>query len=124
MNATVTYVPSRLVFPRSNKQAEFLGRTPPGSIAACHKAGWIQKECFTQWFKYSVRFVKPSKTGRVIPTLDGHYSDSTNIELIDCARKNGVHVVCLTPHGTHILQPLEFSFMGPLKEYYAQEIEM
>jgi len=23
----------------------------PGSIAACHKAGWIQKESFTQWLK-------------------------------------------------------------------------
>ena len=96
MNAAVTYVGSRLVFPRSNMQAELLGRTPPGSTAACHKAGWIQIECFLQWFKHSVRFVKPSKTGPVIPTLDGQYSDSTNIEVTDCARKNG-HTLFVFP---------------------------
>jgi hypothetical protein len=43
MNATVTYVPHLLVFPRSNMKAELLERPPPGSIAACHKDGWIHK---------------------------------------------------------------------------------
>jgi hypothetical protein len=43
MNATVTYVPHLLVFPRSNMKAELLESAPPGSVAACHKAGWIQK---------------------------------------------------------------------------------
>ena len=38
MNITVTYFPL-LVFPRSNMNAELLYSTPPGSIAACHKAG-------------------------------------------------------------------------------------
>ena len=52
VNANVTYVPPLLAFPRSNMQAGLLDSTPPGSIAACHKAGWIQKESFTQWFKH------------------------------------------------------------------------
>jgi hypothetical protein len=33
-NATVMYVPSLLVFPRSNMKAELLDSPPPGSIAA------------------------------------------------------------------------------------------
>jgi len=43
MNATITYVPYLLVFPRSNMKAELLESAPRGSIAAFHKAGWIQK---------------------------------------------------------------------------------
>jgi len=73
-----------LVFPRSNMNAELLDSTPPGSIAACHKAGWIQKDSFTQRFKYFVRFVKPSKKDPDILTRDGHSSHSRNIEVINC----------------------------------------
>jgi hypothetical protein len=51
MNATIMYVPPLLVFPRSNMKAYLLDSTPPGSVAACHKAGWIQKGSCTQWFK-------------------------------------------------------------------------
>jgi len=43
MNATVTYVRHLLVFPRSNMKAELLESATPGSIAARHKAGWVQK---------------------------------------------------------------------------------
>ena len=88
----VTYVPPLLVFPRSNKKAELLFSALPGSIAACHKAGWIQKRSFTQRFKYFVRFVKLSRKDPVILTLDGHYFHLRNIEVIDCGRGNGVHI--------------------------------
>ena len=66
----------------------FLGATswmvlpPPDSIAACRKAGWSQKESFTQRFKHFVRLVKPSKKHPVTRTLDGHYSHSRNLEVL------------------------------------------
>jgi hypothetical protein len=72
MNATVTYVFPLPMFPRSNMKAELLDSAPPASIPACHKAGWIQKECFTQWFKHFVRSVKLSKKDPVILKLNGH----------------------------------------------------
>jgi hypothetical protein len=73
MNAIVTYVSPVLVFPRSNMKAELLDSVPPGSIAACHKAGWIQKKSFTQWYKHFVRSVKLSKKDPFILALDCHY---------------------------------------------------
>jgi hypothetical protein len=56
MNTTVTYVPLLLVFPRSNMKAVLLDSIPTGLIEACHKAGWIDKESFTQWFKHFFPF--------------------------------------------------------------------
>ena len=90
------YVPSLLVFPRSNMKAEHLDSPPSGSIAA----RWIQRESCTQRFKHFVCFMKLSKIDPVFLTLDGHYSHSRNIEVIDCARKNGMHIVCLPPQST------------------------
>jgi uncharacterized protein YbcC (UPF0753/DUF2309 family) len=91
---TCRNVPSLLVFPRSNMQAELLDGALPGSVAARHKAGWIQKESFTLLFKH-MRFVKVSKEDHTFLTLVGHSSHTRNIEVTDCAREGGVHVVCL-----------------------------
>jgi hypothetical protein len=117
------YVPPLLVFPRNNMKTELLDGPPPGSIAARHKAGWIRKESFTQRFKYFVRFVKMSKEDPVILTLDGRYAHYRSIEVLECARENEVHFVCLPQHSTHKLKPLGVSFMKPLKTYYAQKIK-
>jgi hypothetical protein len=40
------------------------------------------------------------------------------------ARSNSVVIVCLPPHSTHKVHPLDVAFMNPFKTYYAQEIEM
>ena len=66
-------------------KAELLDNPLPGSIAACHKAGWIQKD-FTKRLKQFVRVVKPSKKNPIILTMDGHYFHSRNSEVIVCAR--------------------------------------
>ena len=46
-----------------------------------------------------------------------------NMEVIDLARANGVVLLCLPPHCSHKMQPLDVSFMKPLSIYYDQELE-
>ena len=65
--------------------------------------------------KHFVCLVKLSQKDPVILTLDGHYSHSRNIEVIGCARENGLHFVCLPPHSTHKLQALDVSFLQHLR---------
>ncbi|CAH1981217.1 unnamed protein product [Acanthoscelides obtectus] len=38
------------------------------------------------------------------------------------ARKSFVTIICLPPHSTHKLQPLDKTFMGPLKAFYSEEV--
>ena len=45
------------------------------------------------------------------------------MEVIDLARANGVVLLCLPPHCSHKMQPLDVSFMKPLSIYYDQELE-
>lgn len=51
--------------------------------------------------------------------MDSH---THNIEVINLARENFVILLSLPPHSTHKLQPLDKSFLGPLKTYYNDEI--
>jgi hypothetical protein len=123
MSASRIFVPPLLVFPRKNMKLELLDGTPPVTIGVCHPSGRIQLEIFAKWFQHFIVNVKPSPDDPVLLVLDGHYSHTKNIEITDMARANGVAIVCLPPHSTHKMQPLDVSFMSPFKTYYGQEIE-
>jgi DDE superfamily endonuclease. len=47
-----------------------------------------------------------------------------NLDVIRIARENNIHILCLPPHATHKIQPLDKTFMGPLKHYYSEEIRI
>ncbi|KAJ8890190.1 hypothetical protein PR048_009697 [Dryococelus australis] len=122
MSASGRYITPMLVFPRKNMKAELIQVTPPDTIAVCHPSGWIQQELFTQWMIHFVDHVKPKPDDPVVLVLDGHYSHSRNIDVIEIGRKRGVQLVCLPPHSTQKLQTLDVSFLSSLKTYYAKEI--
>ncbi|XP_069671659.1 uncharacterized protein [Periplaneta americana] len=122
MSAGGTYVPAMFIFPRKNFSPLLMKGAPPGSIADCHPSGWIQTDLFKKWFLHFVEKVKPTREDPALLIFDGHYSHTRNLQLIDCARENNVTLICLPPHSTHKLQPLDRSFIGPLKSYYSEEV--
>lgn len=123
MNANGHYVPPMMIFPRKNFKAELMDGAPPGSVGKCHPSGWIQSYLFTQWMDHFITHVKPSLEDPVILILDGHYTHTRNMDVIVKARENHIILICLPPHSTHKIQPLDVAFMGPLKTYYCKEIE-
>lgn len=123
MNASGSFVPPLIVWPRKNMQDGLMDGTPSGSIAACHPSGWIQTDIFTMWFNQFLKHVKPSQDDPVLLLLDGHNSHTRNMDVIDKAREHHVSIICLPPHSSHKMQPLDVSFMFPLKTFYAQAIE-
>lgn len=122
MSASGNYVPPMLIFPRKNMKAELMDGAPPGAISACHPSGWVQQNIFTDWFRHFVKYTRPSKGDQIILILDGHYSHTRNIDVINMARDNGVIIICLPPHSTHKMQPLDLAFMGPFKTYYSKAV--
>lgn len=123
MNAAGNYVPPLIIFPRKNMTEGLMDGAPPGAISACHPSGWIQSHLFTRWLIHFIEFTKPSKDDPVLLVLDGHYSHTRNIDVIELARTHNVSIVCFPPHSTHKMQPMDVGFMSPLKTYYAQAIE-
>ena len=124
-SARGTYVPRLIIiFPRKNMNPQITKGAPPGSIFACHPSGWIQTNLFTLWFRHFLTKVNPSAENPALLILDGHHTHTKNIEVIELARDNHVTIVCLPPHCTHKLQPLDKTFMGALKSYYSEEIRV
>ncbi|CAH2102825.1 unnamed protein product [Euphydryas editha] len=124
MSPAGIFVPPMIIFPRKNMSNALMRGAPVGSIGRVHPSGWIQTHLFTEWFQHFVEYVKPTEASPVLLILDGHYSHTKNIELIDLAKQNHVTILSLPPHCTHKVQPLDRSFMGPLKSYYSEEVRL
>lgn len=122
MSAGGEFVPPLVIFPRKNMNEQLLKGAPPGTIASCHPSGWIQTNIFTKWFRHFVDVTKPSAESPVLLFLDGHATHKRNIDIINLARANHVTILCLPPHCSHKIQPLDKTFMGPLKSHYSEEV--
>lgn len=117
MNAARTFVPPMMIFPRKNMKPELKYGAQPDAVSA---SGRIQ-HIFTQWFKHFLSCVKPTEDDLAVLVLDGHYSHTKNTHVIDMARNNHVSLICLPPHSTHKMQPLDVAFIRSFKIYYTQE---
>ncbi|XP_044739994.1 MFS-type transporter clz9-like [Chrysoperla carnea] len=122
MSASGIFIPPLLIFPRKNMTQTLMKGTPPGSIGRCHPSGWIQANLFTDWFHHFIEKTHPTEASPVLLILDGHYSHTRNLGILMAVRANNVTIISLPPHSTHKMQPLDRSFMGPLKTYYSEEI--
>lgn len=56
--------------------------------------------------------------------MDGHKTHTQNIAVNNKARNHRVTILCLPPHCSHRMQPLDVAFMAPLSTYYSQEVEI
>jgi len=87
-----------------------------------HPSGWMQMDIFGQWFYHFLTTSGASKLNPVLLILDGHSTHVRNLSVINKARDRGVVIVCLPPHCSHKIQPLDVSFMKPLSTYYNTEV--
>lgn len=71
----------------------------------------MQTDLFAAWFEHFLNFVKPTADDPVLLILDGHSTHTKNITFLERAREKHTTVVCLPPHCSHKLQPLNVSFM-------------
>lgn len=90
---------------------------PAGSTYGVSQSGWMEADNFLEWFsKVFVPAVDHLlKTGQVVLFVDGHKSH-LSLPLIRKAKEKGVHLYCLPPHCTHVLQPLDVGVYGPVKQ--------
>lgn len=122
VSAAGSYVPPMLIFKRKRMVDILLRGSPPGSVGACSENGWITNELFVKWLDHFIKHVKPSLNNRVLLILDGH-SSHKSLSAIELARSNGIVMICLPPHTTHKMQPLDRTIYGPLKTSYNAECD-
>jgi hypothetical protein len=96
---------------------------PPDWVIATSSNGWTTNERGLEWIQHFDRHTKPRTTGKYrLLVLDGHESHhSTDFEVY--CKDNDIITLCMPPHSSHILQPLDVGCFGPLKRAYGGQIE-
>ncbi|SJX60738.1 related to transposase [Sporisorium reilianum f. sp. reilianum] len=82
-------------------------------------SGWTDNELAVLWvenvFDVNTRPSMPSEHHLLI--IDGHMSH-TSSTFLDALWQKNIVPLCLLPHATHIMQPLDVSIFGPLTAAY------
>lgn len=90
---------------------------PPNALYGWSDSGGINSELFKKWFLKHFLLHAP-KERPLLLIFDGHKSPM-NLEVVEAARKDNVILLCLPPHCSHILQPLDAGLFGLLKQRFA-----
>jgi hypothetical protein len=96
---------------------------PNDWVIATSENGWTTNERGLEWIQHFDKHTKARTVGvyRLL-VLDGHDSHhSTDFELY--CKENNIITLCMPPHSSHILQPLDVGCFSPLKTAYGKQIE-
>jgi hypothetical protein len=100
-------------------EAEF----PPRWRTGVSQNGWTTNELAIDWIRHFEEFTSPRKVGvyRLL-VLDGHESHHSD-EFEEYCKEHNIVTLCMPPHSSHILQPLDVGCFAPLKKSYGRQIE-
>ena len=118
VSASGHVLPPCIVYPRKRKVPDnFREGAVPGTLFAHSDSGWMNCDIYLEWFEFFLRNIPPKRP--VVLIQDGHASHMS-IKLIELARANDIHLLCLPAHTTHILQPLDVGVFKPFKTYFSK----
>lgn len=125
VNSEGCTIPPFIVFKGNWHMSNWYGEEglPYGWQSRTTKNGWTTNETALEWIKH---FDKSSRTNQKgvyrLLILDGHESHHSDAFEEYC-RTNNILTLCMPPHSSHLLQPLDISCFGPLKKAYSRQIE-
>lgn len=93
---------------------------PPNALYGWSDSGCINSDLFKKWFlKHFLPYAPKQRPLLLI--FDGHKSP-VNLEVVEVARKENVVLLCLPPHCSHILQPLNAGLFVLLRQRFAARL--
>jgi hypothetical protein len=117
-------IPPFVIFKGQHHLSTWYSEDVPNDwVLATSENGWTTNELGFQWIQHFERHTKQRTTGtHRLLILDGHKSHhSTQFERF--CEDNNIITLCMPPHSSHLLQPLDVGCFGPLKKAYGWQIE-
>jgi hypothetical protein len=125
INAAGWSVPPFLIFAgRYHLSAWYEEKDIPRDWAiAVSDNGWTNNELGVEWLKHFNAHTKTRVIGaRRLLVLDGHESHHS-LAFQELCKENNIYTLCMPPHSSHLLQPLDVGCFSPLKRAYSREVE-
>ena len=117
VNAAGQVLPPMIIFDAKNLNHAWTKNEVPGTKYGLSDKGWINTELFEGWF--TELFLPCAVSARpLLLLLDGH-STHYQPDVVRFAQEHDVIMLCLPPHTSHEMQPLDCDVFGPLKCHWS-----
>ncbi len=121
-SASGSALPPMIIYPKSFPGGQYKFGGPDDALYGKSESGWVDSKLFLEWMKQIfLRYAVQERP--VLLIIDGHKSHLT-LECIDLARENQVILLCLPPHTTHALQPLDVAVFKALKAHFSRSLRV
>ncbi len=118
VSASGYILPPFMVYPRKRSVPDNLKLgAVPNTVFCNSENGWINSDLYIEWLKFFTRNIPPIRP--VLLIQDGH-SSHISISVIEFSRENGIYILCLPAHTTHILMPLDVGVFKSFKSNFSK----
>ena len=125
INATGWAIPPFIIFKgRHHLSAWYKEENLPQDwVIAVSENGWTTNELGLQWLKHFNKHTKKRVVGsHRLLAIDGHESHDS-LAFQQYCKENKIITICMPPHSSHLLQPLDVGCFAPLKKAYGRQAE-
>jgi hypothetical protein len=124
INAAGWAIPPFIVFAGKHHLSAWYEEDIPRDWAiAVSDNGWTTNEIGVKWLEHFIKHTEGKVVGaHRLLILDGHESHQS-LEFRELCKENNIYTLCMPPHSSHLLQPLDVGCFSPLKRAYSCEIE-
>lgn len=121
-SATGVMIPAYVIYKSEHLWSTWCEGGPPGTRYGRTKSGWFDTFAFSDWFRTTfIPAVRNLEGPKLI--IGDNLSSHFNPEVLRLATENDIKFCCLPPNSTHLCQPLDVAFYGPLKKYWRQVLD-
>ncbi|KAL4719073.1 hypothetical protein ACJJTC_011537 [Scirpophaga incertulas] len=108
-------LPLYVVYKSTNLYTEWVSGGPPDTRYNCTKSGWFDSAMFENYFETIILPWAQTALGTKVVICD-NLSSHLNIKVVELCQQNDIKFVFIPPRSTHLTQPLDVAFFGPLKK--------
>lgn len=115
--ANGSVMPPYVVYKAESLWCQWVEGGPENARFNRTKSGWFDSTTFLDWFNtIIVPWARKLEGPKVV--IGDNLSSHINTEVIELCEKHNIRFVLLPPNSTHLTQPLDVAFFGPLKKVW------
>jgi hypothetical protein len=117
-------LPAFIIFQGQRLQQSWVNnRMDKQTVLHVSENGWTDRTIALAWLRHFDQSTSSQTKGKYrLLILDGHTSH-VSLPFIEYCEEHNIIPLCLPPHSTHILQPLDVGIFSPLAKAYKSRIQ-
>ena len=120
-NAMGDIIPSYVLFKGKHLYTEWCSGGPKDTAYNVTDSGWMAEHSFYAWVQHFINDTNHIPRP-ILLIYDGH-SSHISYRILQLAKLNGISIIKLPPHTSHLLQPLDLGVFKPVKTIWRKILD-